>query len=138
MLPELVTLDKFQHETLVQHLDLIEQQGFRLQPLNDRHWQINALPLSLTASHCPKPEHVLQRLLDEFAAEQIISSPEQAVAATIACHSAVRAGDALDDVEMQAIIKQLAQTAEPHRCPHGRPTIVQVSKLRLEQEFRRR
>ena len=138
MLPERATLDEFQHETLVQHLALIEQQGFQLQPLNDLCWQINALPLSLTAPHCPRPEHVLQRLLDEFAAEQVISSPEQAVAATIACHSAVRAGDALGPDEMQAIIKQLAETAEPHRCPHGRPTVVQISTLRLEQEFRRR
>ena len=82
-------------ETLVQHLELIEQQGFSLQRLGDLTWQINAVPLPLTAPHCPGPEHALQRLLDEFAAEQIISSPQQAVAATIACHSATRAGDVL-------------------------------------------
>ena len=138
MLPERATLDEFQHETLVQHLGLIEQQGFSLQPLGDLTWQITAVPLPLTAPHCPGPEHALQRLLDEFAAEQIVSSPQQAVAATIACHSATRAGDVLDEDEMQAIIDQLAKTPEPHRCPHGRPTIVQISTLRLEQEFRRR
>ena len=138
MLPERATLDEFQHETLVQHLELIEQQGFSLQRLGDLTWQINAVPLPLTAPHCPGPEHALQRLLDEFAAEQIISSPQQAVAATIACHSAARAGDVLDEDEMQAIIDQLAKTPEPHRCPHGRPTILQISTLRLEQEFRRR
>ena len=135
MLPERATLDAFQHETLVQHLALIEQQGFQLQPLNDLCWQINALPLSLTAPHCSRPEHVLQRLLDEFAAEQIIRSPEQTVAATIACHAAVRAGDALGPDEMQAIIKQLAETAEPHRCPMAGLPSCRFSKLRLEQEF---
>ena len=119
MLPERVTLDEFQHETLVRHLKLIEQQGFSLQRLGDLTWQINAVPLSLTAPHCPEPEHALQRLLDEFAAEQIVSSPQQAVAATIACHSATRAGDALSVDEMQAIIDQLAETPEPHRCPMG-------------------
>ncbi len=138
MLPEQASLDEFQHETLVQHLEVIEQQGFSLQHLGDLTWQINAVPLPLTAPHCPGPEHALQRLLDEFAAEQIISSPQQAVAATIACHSAARAGDVLDVGEMRAIIEQLAKTPEPHRCPHGRPTIVQISTLRLEQEFRRR
>ena len=51
---------------------------------------------------------------------------------------ATRAGDTLGADEMQAIIQQLAETAEPHRCPHGRPTVVQISTLRLEQEFRRR
>ncbi len=138
MLPERAALDEFRHETLVQHLELIEQQGFSLQHLGDLTWQINALPLPLTAPHCPGPEHALQRLLDEFAAEQIVSSPHQAVAATIACHSATRAGDVLSVDEMQAIIEQLAETPEPHRCPHGRPTIVQITTLRLEQEFRRR
>ena len=138
MLPERATLDEFQHETLVQHLELIEQQGFSLRSLGDLTWQINAVPLPLTAPHCPGPDHALQRLLDEFAAEQIVSSPQQAVAATIACHSATRAGDVLGVDEMRAIIEQLAETPEPHRCPHGRPTIVQIPKLRLEQEFRRR
>ncbi len=138
MLPERATLDEFQHETLVRHLELIEQQGFSLRNPGDLTWQITAVPLPLTAPHCPGPEHALQRLLDEFAAEQIVSSPQQAVAATIACHSATRAGDVLSVDEMQAIIDQLAETPEPHRCPHGRPTIVQISTLRLEQEFRRR
>ena len=138
MLPERATLDEFQRATLVQHLELIEQQGFSLQRLGDLTWQINAVPLPLTAPHCPGPVYALQRLLDEFAAEQIISSPQQAITATIACHSATRAGDVLRTDEMQAIIEQLAETPEPHRCPHGRPTIVQISTLRLEQEFGRR
>ena len=138
MVPERATLDDFQHETLVQHLELVEQQGFELLRLGDPHWQINALPMALTAAHCPRPEHILQQMLDEFAAEQIISSPHQAIAATIACHSATRAGDLLNEPNMKAIIDQLANTPEPHQCPHGRPTIIHLSKLRLEQEFRRR
>ena len=138
LIPEQATLNEFQQHTLEKHLELIEQQGFILFQIKDQLWQINALPLPLTAKHCPRPEHTLQRLLDEFAAEEVISSPQQAVAATIACHSATRAGDALGDEEMKAIIERLAQTPEPHRCPHGRPTIVQISRFRLDQEFRRR
>ena len=110
-------------ETLGQRLELIEQQGFSLKHLGSLTWQINAVPLPLTAPHCAGPEHALQRLRDEFAAEQIVSSPQQAVAATIARHSATRAGDVLGVDEMRAIIEQLAKTSEPHRCPHGRPTI---------------
>ena len=68
-------------------------------------------------------------MLDACDTEHIISSPQQAVAATIAWTLASRAGDVLDTGEMQAIIEQLAKTPEPHRCPHGRPTIVQTSKL---------
>ncbi len=56
---------------------------------------------------------------------------------TVACHAAVRAGDRLTAQEMQAIIEQLADTPEPHRCPYGPPTVITVSRHRLEREFRR-
>ena len=84
MLPEPATLDEFQHDTLIRNRELIERQGFEFEPLNDLCWEINALPLPLTAPHCPRPEHILQRLLDEFVTEQLVSSPQQAIAATIA------------------------------------------------------
>ena len=60
------------------------------------------------------------------------------MAATVACHSAVRAGDRLTAQETQAIIKQLADTPEPHHCPYGPPTVITVAKHRLERESRRR
>ena len=138
MVPEQATLDEFQHQTLIDNQDLISQHGFEFHHLHDHIWEITALPQPLTRDHSPSAEHAMQKLLDEFAAEQIISSAQHAIAATIACHSATRAGDVLGEAQMQAIIEQLADTPEPHRCPHGRPTIIHLSKLRLEQEFRRR
>ena len=44
----------------------------------------------------------------------------------MACHSAVRAGDHLTVAEMESIIQQLADTHDPHTCPHGRPTSLQL------------
>ena len=138
MVPEQAALDALQHQTLVNHQDLISQHGFEFHHLHDQSWEITALPQSLTRDRSPSAEHAMQKMLDEFAAEQIISSPHQAIAATIACHSATRAGDLLNEPHMKAIIDQLANTPEPHHCPHGRPTIIHLSKLRLDQEFRRR
>ena len=138
MMSEQANLDAFQHQTLVDHQDLISEHGFEFRHLHDHLWEVTALPQPLTRDHSPSAEYALQKLLDEFAAEQVISSPQQAIAATIACHSAARAGDVLGEAQMQAIIEQLGNTPEPHRCPHGRPTIIHLSKLRLEQEFRRR
>ena len=70
-------------------------------------------------------------------AENLLQEANHAMAATVACHSAVRAGDRLTEQEMQAIIEQLADTPEPHHCPHGRPTVITISKHRLEREYRR-
>ena len=138
MIPEEAQLDAFQHQTMTEHQELISQHGFQFRHLRDQIWEVSALPQQLTRDHSPSPADAIQKMLDEFATEQVISSPKQAIAATIACHSAARAGDTLGERQMKAIIEQLANTAEPHRCPHGRPTIIHISMLRLEQEFRRR
>lgn len=138
IIPVPVLLDEFQHELLTEHRELLIQHGFALRQGADSQWEISALPHPLTRDHSPDPAHVLQRLLDEFATDLIINPAHQALAATIACHSAVRAGDRLNPEQQQSIIDQLAATPEPHRCPHGRPILVAISQLRLEQEFRRR
>ncbi len=59
------------------------------------------------------------------------------VAISIACHSAVRAGQVLTDEEMRELIRQLEQAANPHTCPHGRPTMLRFSSEQLEREFGR-
>ena len=56
---------------------------------------------------------------------------------TIACHSAIRAGQTLSPAEMRDLVGQLEATALPHTCPHGRPTMVHLSAAQLEREFGR-
>ena len=58
--------------------------------------------------------------------------------ATMACHSAVRAGHVLDPREMRGLVQDLERTRVPLACAHGRPTILQISRLDLEREFGRR
>ncbi len=59
------------------------------------------------------------------------------IAISIACHSAVRAGEVLSDDEMRELIRQLEQVAIPNTCPHGRPTMIHLSSGQLEKEFGR-
>lgn len=59
-------------------------------------------------------------------------------AATIACHSSVRAGMALATAEMRQLLEDLAATATPRTCPHGRPTLILLGTEAIEREFRRR
>lgn len=59
------------------------------------------------------------------------------VAASIACHSAVRAGQALDQQEMEALSTALVTETNPQHCPHGRPTTIKVTTHMLEREFGR-
>jgi DNA mismatch repair protein MutL len=60
-----------------------------------------------------------------------------AMLATLACHTSVRAGQTLTAIEQQALIDQLAGCAGPRTCPHGRPTLIVLTKHQLEQQFGR-
>lgn len=68
-------------------------------------------------------------LMDENLFEQLASE---------ACHSAVRAGDILELEEAKMLVEQLFECEHPWNCPHGRPTIVQVAKTKLEEWFQRK
>ena len=77
---------------------------------------------------------VIRELLDN---EHSQADWEERIAISIACHSAVRAGQVLTDDEMREIVRQLEQTAIPHSCPHGRPTMIHLSLSQLGKEFGR-
>jgi DNA mismatch repair protein MutL len=55
----------------------------------------------------------------------------------IACTNAIKSGDKITDIEIKSLIEQLKNTENPYTCPHGRPTIVEISKKDIEKEFRR-
>jgi DNA mismatch repair protein MutL len=57
--------------------------------------------------------------------------------ATLACHTSVRAGQTLTTIEQQALIDQLAGCEGPRTCPHGRPTLIVLTKHQLEHQFGR-
>jgi len=60
------------------------------------------------------------------------------LAASIACHGAVRAGMSLTNLEMVEMVELLEMVENPHTCPHGRPTMLHLSSRHLEGEFGRR
>ena len=79
---------------------------------------------------------MLRQLLDSLF-EGDRNNWVESVAISMACHSAVRAGQTLTDDEMRELVRQLEQTALPHTCPHGRPTMIHLSSGQLEKEFGR-
>ena len=81
-------------------------------------------------------EAMLRELLEELAGEAK-SRWEEKIVMSIACHGAVRSGQALDIDEMRELVRQLERCASPHTCPHGRPTIIRLSSGQLEKEFGR-
>jgi len=78
------------------------------------------------------------RFLDLMEREDAVSDRRERVAISLACHSAIRAGQALNPEEMRELLRQLEETQMPRTCPHGRPTMIHLSADALAREFHRR
>ncbi len=135
--PWSVTLTPRQEALLAGSREALEGLGFGVEPFGERTWLVRAVPAVLPKRESA-PGHALVAVLDLMAGEQRVSERGDLAAASIACHGAVRAGMTLGILEMVELVRQLEQTASPHTCPHGRPTMVHLSSRHLEREFGRR
>jgi len=109
--------------------------GIEIEPFGDRTYLLRAIP---AAMRLDKARDSLAAMLDELAAEVARADWDDAAAHSLACHTAVRAGQALSAEEMSALIAHLERCWSPQACAHGRPTMVHLSQAQLEREFGRR
>ena len=119
-----------QEEVLKSHYPKLAEFGFSIEPFGDKTYLVRAVPLLLYNKDWAG---MMRQLLDSLSGEDWAET----IAKSIACHSAVRAGQTLTDDEMGELVRQLEQVAVPHTCPHGRPTMIRLSSGQLEKEFGR-
>jgi DNA mismatch repair protein MutL len=107
--------------------------GFTLEPFGERTYLVRSVPALVAGDDWST---MLREMLDVLSGEAR-NNWEERMLASIACHGAIKAGQALSDEEMRALVRQLERTDRPHTCPHGRPTIIHLSSGQLEREFGR-
>jgi DNA mismatch repair protein MutL len=133
--PVTVELTPSQIEVLGKHADFLESYGFQVEVFGDNAYLLRSVPVILTTQD---PGKSLLDVLDLVAFEGLMRQREDIMAASIACHSAIRAGKPLTESEMRALLEQLEGADNPHTCPHGRPTMIHFSSYHMEREFGRR
>jgi DNA mismatch repair protein MutL len=112
--------------------------GYDVEPFGGGAVRLRAVPAVLgTGDPGPSLERLLRDLRERETSQWVVSSARDRLAATIACHSSVRAGQPLHADAMAAIVRDLQAAAHPTLCPHGRPTIVRVPKDELSRWFGR-
>lgn len=107
--------------------------GFTVEPFGSNTYLVRAVPAVIAQGEW---KEALAEILDTLSSEDK-SHWREKIAISIACHSAVRAGKILSEKEMRELIRELEKTAIPNTCPHGRPTVIRLSKTELEKEFGR-
>jgi len=120
-----------QEEILKTRCENLAEFGFSVEPFGKGTFIVRTVPAWLAGRDWSL---VIRELMD---GERGQTDWDEWVAISIACHSAVRAGQILTDDEMREMVRQLEQTAIPHSCPHGRPTMIHLSLGQLRKEFGR-
>ncbi len=133
--PMTVELLPGQVQVLGKWKDVLAEYGFQGEPFGDSAYLLRGVPAGLRDTG---PEKLLGEVLDILDQARDPVQAGDSVTASIACHSSVRAGDALTHQEMVTLVRQLEETDAPHTCPHGRPTMLHLSAGNLEREFGRR
>ena len=123
---------------LADHGETLRELGFDVEGFGGGSTRLSAVP-AILGQKDPGPalERILRDLADREEAGWAVAGTRDRLAATLACHSAVRAGQALNRESMSAIVRDLLQTAHPTLCPHGRPTVVRVPREEVSRWFGR-
>ncbi len=120
------------------HASTLGELGFDVEDFGAGTLRLSAVPAVLGAHDAAVSlRELLRDFLERETAQWTISGTRERLAATLACHSAVRAGQALSRESMAAILRDLAQTAHPTLCPHGRPTSVRLPREDISRWFGR-
>jgi len=114
----------------------LKQLGWDLAALSPPTIVIRGVPGAL---HVEQPGALLQQVLDGIAERGPTAQDQmmERVAASHACHTAIRAGDVLSVEAMRTLIDRLFRTSRPHGDPHGRPTFVRLELSDLHRRFGR-
>ena len=123
-----------QEEMLKAGGEILESYGFAMEPFGTRTYLLRTVPALL---HEGNIAQAVIEILDSLGEEGESGKREERIALSLACHSAVRAGQVLSPEEMHQLVRELEQAGSPHTCPHGRPTIIRFTSSQLEREFGR-
>ncbi|MBI4201364.1 MAG: DNA mismatch repair endonuclease MutL [Chloroflexi bacterium] len=135
LVPLPVELLPAQIQTLESWSDTLGDYGFHGERFGEGTYLLRGVPAGLNDIG---PAGLLGEALDLLAQVRDPAQVAESLTASIACHSAVRAGDIMGHEEMVALVRQLEASESPHTCPHGRPTTLHLSASNLEREFGRR
>ncbi|MFQ5826988.1 MAG: DNA mismatch repair endonuclease MutL [Dehalococcoidia bacterium] len=122
-----------QQEILWAHGETLSAYGFQIDPFGERTYLVRAVPALLGGQNTAQ---AVLEVVDSLA-EGIGSDWQEKIAISLACHGAVRAGQALTPEEMRELVRDLERSDLPRTCLHGRPTMVHFSAGQLEKEFGR-
>jgi len=137
LMPLVLELTPAQQAVFAEICEELNQNGFEAEPFGTRSFAVKVAPAGVDATQI---EHMLHELLDQFAREDQALNMEKVrtrVAASIACHAAIKVNMPLEQNKMEWLLGELAKTECPMSCPHGRPVVLRYSMKDIQKAFKR-
>jgi DNA mismatch repair protein MutL len=134
LLPIVFDLTASQELKLEDTRELLEETGFLVEHMGGRSYALKQYPDIFKEEEA---KQVFLSLLEEMKEEKV-QDKKGALIATLACKSAVKAGQPLGFEKMNYLVEELFQTSNPSLCPHGRPIVLKIDLDHIEKEIKRR
>ena len=137
LMPIVLELSPAQQAVFTEISDELAHNGFEAEPFGARSVAVKVAPAGVETSAV---EHMLHELLDQFSREEQSLNLEKIrtrIAASIACHAAIKVNMPLEQNKMEWLLAELAKTEHPMSCPHGRPVVLRYSVKDIQKAFKR-
>jgi DNA mismatch repair protein MutL len=137
LMPLVLELTPAQQVVFAEISEELNQNGFEAEPFGARSVAIKVAPAGVEAAQI---EHMVHELLDQFSREDQALNMEKVrarIAASIACHAAIKVNMPLQQNKMEWLLAELSKTECPMSCPHGRPVVLRYSMKDIQKAFKR-
>ena len=135
--PMILELPPGSRHALTSHAAELERLGFEIEEFGGETVRVSAFPALLRREECPTALRALAEDLETGGNTATVDEAIKKIAATMACHAAVKANDPLTPEKMAHILDELRRTSYSTICPHGRPVMLRLSRREVEKNFQR-
>nr|WP_297708376.1 DNA mismatch repair endonuclease MutL [uncultured Butyrivibrio sp.] len=136
--PVIVTLTAAEEELFLSYRQYFEKLGFNIENFGGHEYAMRAIPIDLFG--CDNEKEMFLQILDELSHETNLDRTPDVInykIASMACKASVKGNTRMSMQEMEALLDELLTLENPYNCPHGRPTIISMSKYEIDKKFKR-
>jgi DNA mismatch repair protein MutL len=137
LMPLIIELTPAQQAIFSEIAEELAHNGFEAEPFGARSVAVKIAPAGVDAAQI---EHMLNEIFEQFMREDQAINLEAIrtrIAASIACHAAIKVNMPLEQNKMEWLLAELAKTDHPMTCPHGRPVVLRYSMQDIQKAFKR-
>ncbi|MFA6808476.1 MAG: DNA mismatch repair endonuclease MutL [Eubacteriales bacterium] len=137
LLPVTIELTLLEEQIVLENFELLNKMGFTIEMFGEKTYLLRSVPLQ---SGLDTPEVLFKKFIDSILENNIVPELEDMLEKWItmlACRESIKGHEKLSLMEMEELIYSLSKCNNPYTCPHGRPTVIEISKKELEKRFYR-